>query len=162
MCDVLCAILLLWGGGGGIELGKGGGGCLALCEGSGGAFTVGLAELGGTGGGNEGVDEALCIPCEGGGGKLCDGGGGKGRPLILGGRVDPSAELCLLRAPVLLETPAEVGPLPGGGGGVLRGPPGEMPPDCQGFVPPEVSLFPKALLKFATESETLFLLVSLS
>ena len=105
-----------------------------------------------------GVEDARCIPCEGGGGKLCEGGGGKGLPTILGGRVAESIELCLCRAPVLLEAPADGGPLLGGGGGPPpRGPPGDVPPDCHGFVPPEWSLFPNELLKFAIESVTLFL-----
>ena len=50
-------------------------------------------------GGKEGVEDACFIPA--------DGGGGKGLPTILGGR-DPSVELCLLRAPVLLEAPGEL------------------------------------------------------
>lgn len=117
--------------------------CLLVCGGGGGGV-----DCGGGGGGKEGVEDACFIPA--------DGGGGKGLPTILGGR-DPSVELCLLRAPVLLEAPggAEGGPLLGGGGGVFRGIPGA----CHVFVPPELPLF--ELLKFATESDTLFLPTSL-
>lgn len=106
-----------------------------------------------------GVEDARCIPSDGGGGKLFEGGSGKGLPDMLGGRFAESVELCLFKAPVLLEAPAEGGPLLGGGGGPpLRGPPGEDPPDCHGLFPPVWSLGPNTLLKFATESETLFLL----
>ena len=93
------------GGGGGKPGERGGAGmpewCLELCEGGGGALCPGLDEFGGGGGGNVGVEDARCIPCDGGGGKLFDGGGGKGLPTMLGGRFAESVELCLFRAPVL-------------------------------------------------------------